>query len=61
MPNCELSVRAFVFDALLLSCFVFPLTIVVADPPPLLLLWCCVAAHFLLPLLKIFFGGVMVQ
>ncbi len=50
--------RAFVFDALLLSCFVFPLTIAVADLPPLLLLWCCVATHFLLPLLKLFLWGL---
>jgi hypothetical protein len=51
-------VRAFVFDALLLSRFVFPLTIAIADPPPFLLLWCCVATHFLLPLLKVFFWGL---
>jgi hypothetical protein len=48
----------FVFDALLLSCFVFPLTIAVADLPPLLLLWCRVAIHFLLPLLKLFLWGL---
>jgi hypothetical protein len=51
-------VRAFVFDALLLSCFVFPLTIAVADLPPLLLLCGCVATHFLLSLLKLFLCGL---